>query len=1637
MKKFLLFLMFAMFCIPWAANAQTTVEIGDGTSASYYAPIGTLYNYSITEQLYTAEEIGMAGSIQSISFNYALSTAADFPIEVYMMAVEDADLSTGISLADAYLVFNGTLSVTEPGWATIVLDTPFEYDGTSNLLIGVIKGYVQWFSGSSWYYTSATNMARYTQNDNNAYDVNTTPGTVTPNRPNIQMEIVAGSGPFCAKPTHVEVNYTGGTTAEVSWTSDAASFNIDVNGTVTNGVTNPYTLSGLDLATTYMVKVQAVCGGDNGSSDWTSGTSFTTDFCMPESQCNLTFVLTDTYGDGWNGNGIQVLDVATGAVVATLANQNLDGTNGEETQTVTLAVCDGRELEFSWVSGNYVGETQYTVTDINNEVIVEGSGAGFETFTFTPNCTPVTCARPENVAINYTGGTTAEVTWDAEAPLYNIDVNGTVIEGVTSPYTLDDLELATTYAVKVQSNCNGDLSNWTNPVSFGTDLCMPENQCAITFVVTDSYGDGWNGASINVYDYDSENEEVGELLGSISNNGDAGAGESETYTLNVCDGRTIAIVWSSGSYDSEASYTITDLNGNAIYSGTGAFSGFAYEVSCVVTDCRTPSDLAVSDIGGHSVVLSWTENGPATEWVISYMSENDEEISTVTTSENPFTLTGLTPETQYAAVVTSVCEVELTSEAVYWTTDVACPKPVVTVIPDVNSAEVSWTGEADAYVLEYVAVPTDNNRDPYSDDGWYYYDNGTYAGSVGLGGGQFYWGVMFPAGTYEGTALTAVQAYDVNAMEGNLIIYNDGETAPSNEIYSQAISFTGAGDWVEFSLSDVTVDPTKNLWVVFDAADGAAYPMGTSNDDNGDANGRWVEINGTWYDMANVGVSGRANMIRAHIDLGVDPSTLRWITVNGATSPYTIEGLNEATAYYVRVKALCGGEDGESDWKMLSFTTKSTCDLPNSLEATNITSNSATFNWIGYQDNYTLRYRRTPYIVDTLFSEGFEDGIPATWTTIDNDTTEIGNWLAISDIPSTYSYYASSNLSNWAHSGSNAAASASYVNGIGAVATDQYLVTPQLTLNGTLRFFAASEYTDADEYEVLLSTTGTSIRDFNVTLQAMGGAPYGSWDEVLIDLSEYAGQQGYIAIHHVSADKYFLVIDDFGVYDMVFEDWTTVNTSENTYTVTGLTPNAEYEWQVEGINARCDDELVSETLTFTTEEAPAECTTIVLNEENPVWSTDFEAEGAAAYTGDLYTGATPRCWSVPVEYFSASADNIGEGIDTLPQIYHSFNTTPGGHYSLRIHFRSLVAMPELDESVDLGKVRMSMYVRQSYWRYKLQIGIITDMDNPEESFVPVALVNNPDKNKTYFECGFSSVKDLVGAGRYIAFKNIGSSENDPYCVNYLDDIVLAYVPEEACQMPLSYEENFEDYTDLPGATGYEPDCWEVITEDVALESTTKPQIYNAFNTTENGGYSLRMMNRCVYAMPKFAEEANGQDLTMTLNVRQPKSFYRLQVGLVDEQGEFTPVKTIRANADMEEYTVNFTNFNVANRIAFRNTLIPGTGMATDYFDYSYNYLDDILVEATSAKMADMSGEMSEDVNAILDNIEVYPNPTTGDLYIEAVDVQKVECYNQMGQLVRVYDNVLNRIALDNLTEGVYMLRITVPQGVTVRKVVKK
>ena len=115
--------------------------------------------------------------------------------------------------------------------------------------------------------------------------------------------------------------------------------------------------------------------------------SFTPAFCPPEDRCELTFTLTDSYGDGWNGAALDVYDAATNILLASLSAPNHGLSNSSTTDTYTLAVCDGRELRFEWVSGSWNGECSYTVTDVNGIEIFSGTGAMSGPVTYLVDCT--------------------------------------------------------------------------------------------------------------------------------------------------------------------------------------------------------------------------------------------------------------------------------------------------------------------------------------------------------------------------------------------------------------------------------------------------------------------------------------------------------------------------------------------------------------------------------------------------------------------------------------------------------------------------------------------------------------------------------------------------------------------------------------------------------------------------------------------------------------------------------------------------------------------------------------------------------------------------------------------------------------------------------------------------------------------------------------------------------------------------------------------------------------------------------------------------------------------------------------------------------------------------------------------------
>ncbi len=127
----------ALFNVPQGED----ITIGSGTSTNNgnVLPTYAYYKYNLSEQIYTAAEMGNAGTIAAIGFKNSVNTA-DRNLDIYLKHTSKSTFDNNtdweaVSASDK--VFSGTVSFPASGWFTIQLDVPFTYDGTSNLLLCV------------------------------------------------------------------------------------------------------------------------------------------------------------------------------------------------------------------------------------------------------------------------------------------------------------------------------------------------------------------------------------------------------------------------------------------------------------------------------------------------------------------------------------------------------------------------------------------------------------------------------------------------------------------------------------------------------------------------------------------------------------------------------------------------------------------------------------------------------------------------------------------------------------------------------------------------------------------------------------------------------------------------------------------------------------------------------------------------------------------------------------------------------------------------------------------------------------------------------------------------------------------------------------------------------------------------------------------------------------------------------------------------------------------------------------------------------------------------------------------------------------------------------------------------------------
>ncbi len=400
--------------------------------------------------------------------------------------------------------------------------------------------------------------------------------------------------------------------------------------------------------------------------------------------------------------------------------------------------------------------------------------------------------------------------------------------------------------------------------------------------------------------------------------------------------------------------------------------------------------------------------------------------------------------------------------------------------------------------------------------------------------------------------------------------------------------------------------------------------------------------------------------------------------------------------------------------------------------------------WASWTDNEHGNTTVPVLYTGDTFSIDFEEGIPAGWTVVDANNDGY-TWLSIDRISEWGSNYVGGNYASWAHNGSNAALSSSYLNGIGVLYPDDYLVSPQVTIgpNSTISFWAvAVDATYAADHFGLAVSTGAIANpdDFVMVQEWTMTAKLGTWYQYNVDLSAYAGQRVYLAFRHFNcSDQYILSIDDvelsngssdkgnrhFNQYQVELCDASEVVLYQGATTdcylqlpVEDLVDGERYHlkvaatyssglsnWsEVDWLYQSCDNfEGVTDLNMEMSESGNVISWTYPMVEERSILTGDYPAYACRYWNGD--NSNNPTGWFS----FDLDTPEINNLINPDPRFYGGDYCPLDGYvHSTNNNYNWIILDPETGEVLDQGS--LDVYFRDCAWDYttNTMYGITSD-----------------------------------------------------------------------------------------------------------------------------------------------------------------------------------------------------------------------------------------------------------------------------------------------------------------------------------------
>jgi len=596
------------------------------------------------------------------------------------------------------------------------------------------------------------------------------------------------------------------------------------------------------------------------------------------------------------------------------------------------------------------------------------------------------------------------------------------------------------------------------------------------------------------------------------------------------------------------------------------------------------------------------------------------------------------------------------------------------------------------------------------------------------------------------------------------------------------------------------------------------------------------------------------------------------------------------------------------------------------------------------------------------FSYGFENGTTQGWIVGSNDSGST-TW-AVGQAGSPNQNYTT-------HGGNYYIGSVYDSNN----AVDDWLISPQFMLGGTMSFYIKTTSTNyTDYYSVLLSTGSNAINQFSTTVVSSTRVTSTNYTQVNVNLGSYSGM-GYVAIRHTSsADQASLLVDDITIVEG--EDPGTDSGTFNygqTCVVTA-TPNTGYHF----VNWTENGTAVSSSATYSFT-VTNDCD-LVAHFSNQTQSYTIAVSANPTAGGSVTGGGTfsqgQSCTVVATPNANYTFNNWTES-GTVVSTNASYTFTVNASRNLVANFTYVAPPTNYTITVSANPTNGGNVSGGGTYQQGQSCTVVAS-PNANYTFNNWTENGNVVSTNASYTFTVNANRNLVANFTYVAPPT-----------NYT--ITVSANPSNGG-------------TVTGGGTYQEGQACTV--------SATTNVGYNFINWTENG---VEVSATATFTFVVNANRnlvANYEVQTVKINVTVDP----MGGGLVTGDGTYNYGDMVTLNITPSE---DFT---------FQNWTENGVVVSEELtFTFQATANRDLVVHLLNTQ-----GVAENTAQAM-----VYPNPTSGEITVECESLSHVRIVNAYGQTVYSADleGDQTRIDLSQMAKGIYMMQIEAAEGQTVKKIV--